>query len=305
MKILNIQRMSTEDGPGLRTTLFLKGCPLACQWCHNPESIRTDPHVEWIGVRCIGCRTCVSVCPEKGISIDEEGIHLPKMCHVCTKCVEECPTEALELKGKRVPVDALFEELIKDQAYWGKEGGVTVSGGEALMQYRELPDLLKKLKEAGVHTAVDTCGFCAKGAIDLVLPYTDMFLYDLKLFDTEEHLKFTGQRNEVIKLNFDYLVSQCQTLGKRMWVRTPIIPGATDTDENIRGIASLVGDKVEKWELCAFNNLCNDKYERLGKEWDFKDAGLMTRARMDELVEIAKSAGAKNVVWSGMSRREE
>ena len=299
MKILNIQRMSTEDGPGLRTTLFVKGCTLACKWCHNPESISPKSHVEWMGVRCIGCRTCVAVCPQKGIVFNETGVHSSDDCTACGTCVKECPTEAREMKGLAYTPEELFSELIKDRAYWGEDGGVTLSGGEILMQSDEAAKLLKLLHDAGVHTAVDTCGFVSRMAIEKVLPFTDIFLFDLKLFDSAEHKKFTGQNNEIILDNFEFLT---QT-GKRIWVRTPVIPGATDTDENIRGIASVVRDRVEKWELCAFNNLCGDKYERLGEKWMFSDAALMTKERMDELVSIAKSAGAERVVWSGLSRK--
>ena len=299
MKILNIQRMSTEDGPGLRTTLFVKGCTLACKWCHNPESISPKSHVEWMGVRCIGCRTCVSVCPQHGIVLDGEGVHNAEYCTACGTCVKACPTEALEMKGKAYSPEELYSELIKDRAYWGEEGGVTLSGGEILMQADEAAKLLELLHNAGVHTAVDTCGFCSRQAIEKVLPFADIFLFDLKLFDAAEHEKFTGQSNEIILENFEYLTKT----GKRIWVRTPIIPGATDTDENIRGIASVVRDRAEKWELCAFNNLCGDKYERLGREWAFKDSELMTKERMDELVAVAESAGAERVVWSGLSRK--
>lgn len=301
MKILNIQRMSTEDGPGLRTTLFVKGCPLICAWCHNPESINIKSHVEWIGVRCIGCRSCIDICPKHGMTLDETGIHISSECPACGTCVGECPTEALEMKGLEKSVDELYHELIKDRSFWGQDGGVTLSGGEILMQYKEAELLLKKLHDDGIHTAVDTSGFCTKAAIDAVLPYTDIFLFDLKLFDSAEHVKYTGQENAIILENFEYLLSR----KKRIWVRTPIIPGATDMDENIRGIATIVRDRVEKWELCAFNNLCKDKYERINEEWDFNDAELMTKARMNELVEIAKAAGAQNVVWSGMTQREE
>lgn len=299
MKILNIQRMSTEDGPGLRTTLFVKGCTLSCKWCHNPESIDPKSHVEWIGVRCIGCRTCIASCPRHGITLDEDGAHTSSDCDACGTCVKVCPTEAREMKGIEKSPEELFYELIKDKAYWGDEGGVTLSGGEILMQADDAAKLLKLLHDAGIHTAVDTCGFVSRKAIEKVMPYTDIFLFDLKLFDADEHKRFTNQSNEVILENFEFLVNT----GKRIWVRTPIIPGATDTDGNIKGIASVVRNRVEKWELCAFNNLCGDKYERLGKEWTFKDSQLMTEKRMDELVSIAISAGAENVIWSGMSRK--
>lgn len=295
MKVLDIQRMSTEDGPGLRTTVFLKGCPLACTWCHNPESISPKSHVEWKGILCIGCGICAKVCPKHGITFDEDGVHTAEFCEACGTCTRECPTQALELKGVNYTVEDLYRVVVKDRAFWGKDGGVTVSGGEATLQWQDVLALFQKLKEAGVHTALDTCGFNKRDVFEALLPYTDIFLYDLKLFDDDEHIRFTGQSNKVIFENFHWLVEN----DARIWVRTPIIPGATDTDENIRGLAGIVRDRVEKWELCAFNNLCQDKYDRLGKEWDFKGVGLMQKERMEELTRIAHENGSSVAVWSG------
>lgn len=295
--------MSTEDGPGLRTTVFVKGCPLSCTWCHNPESIPVKSHVEWLGVRCIGCRTCEKVCPQKGIRLDAAGVHTSESCDACGTCTAACPTEALELKGADMSVDTLYHTVMKDRSYWGKDGGVTLSGGEITLQWKEALSLLTRLKEAGVHTAVDTCGLAKREVFEALLPVTDIFLYDLKLFDDEAHRRFTGQSNALIFSNFEWLCDACKETGTRIWVRTPIIPGATDTDENIRGLATVVQDRVEKWELCAFNNLCRDKYDRLGKEWDFKAAGLIPKARMEELTALALSCGAPNTVWSGATAR--
>ena len=304
MKILDIQRMSTEDGPGLRTTVFFKGCPLRCSWCHNPESLSPKSHVEWLGVRCIGCRTCEQVCPQKGIRLDETGVHTSENCTACGACAAACPTQALELKGTDYTVEALFKTLMKDRAYWGAEGGVTLSGGEVTLQWKEALQLLEKLKAQGVNTAVDTCGLTKWETLEALLPVTDIFLYDLKLFDDAQHSRFTGQSNRQIFENFERLTEACQKAGKRTWVRTPVIPGATDTDENIRGLAGIVRDRVEKWELCAFNNLCRDKYERLGLTWEFKDAKLMPKARMEELAALAVSCGAPVAVWSGSTAME-
>lgn len=305
MKVLDIQRMSTEDGPGLRTTVFFKGCPLSCTWCHNPESIPPKSHVEWLGVRCIGCRTCEAVCPQHGIWLDENGVHTSPDCMACGTCTSACPTQALEMKGIERSVGELARIVLKDRAYWGEAGGVTLSGGEVTMQWKEARELLSLLKDAGVHTALDTCGLTTRDVLEALLPVTDLFLYDLKLFDDERHRAFTGQGNTRIFENFEWLVSAAEASGTHVWVRTPIIPGATDTDDNIRGLAGIVRDRVDKWELCAFNNLCRDKYERLGRVWDFKDATLMARSRMDELTALAIACGAPNAVWSGMTALEQ
>ena len=182
---------------------------------------------------------------------------------------------------------------------------MTLSGGEVTLQWKEALSLLQKLKAAGVNTAVDTCGFTQWETLEALLPVTDVFLYDLKLFDDEVHKRFTGQSNALILDNFEKLTVACAQTGKRIWVRTPIIPGATDTDDNVLALAAIVRDRVEKWELCAFNNLCRDKYDRLGKTWDFKDAKLMTKARMEALTALARENGAPVAVWSGSTALEE
>ena len=303
MLILNYQRMSTEDGPGLRTTLFVKGCPLKCRWCHNPESISVKPQIEWLAVRCIGCGTCVETCPNHVLRATPEGIIIDRdTCVACAKCVEECPTGAIELKGKRVTVDEAYRELVKDAAYFGKDGGVTLSGGEITMQSKEAAELLRKLKGNGIGTALDTCGLTARENFDLLLPYVDIFLYDIKLIDPERHKEFTGVDNEVILSNFDYLAERIRGTDKRIWVRTPIIPGATDTDDNIRGIAQCIKGKYERWEMCAFNNLCRDKYDRLYQDWFYKSTELMTAERMQELVAIATDLGLTEVYATGATR---
>jgi len=307
MRILNYQRMSTEDGPGLRTTLFVKGCPLRCAWCHNPESIDLSSSVEWIKVRCIGCQSCKSSCPNGAVTAETEGIKIDaEKCARCFKCVEACPTGALERRGEELSVEEVFGELIKDKAYFGAQGGVTLSGGEIMLQSREAAELLKMLKDAGISTAIDTSGFCKREDIERVLPYTDLVLYDLKLADSARHEKWTEVPNERILENFEYLDEIRRTrpnLG--LWVRTPIIPGATDDEENIRALARIVRDRVERWELCAFNNLCRDKYERIYKDWEFKQEGLITREHMQRLVEAALDEGAKKVIYTGKTRLEE
>lgn len=307
MRILSYQRMSTEDGPGLRTTLFVKGCPLRCAWCHNPESISPSFSVEWIAVRCIGCHTCEKVCPRGGITPELEGIRIERdKCKRCFLCVEACPTGALERRGEDTPVEKVFEELIKDKAYFGETGGVTLSGGEIMMQSEEAAALLKMLKDAGISTAVDTSGFCKREDIDRVLPFTDLFLYDLKLADSQRHKALTGVPNELILETFEYLTERRRakpSLG--LWVRTPVIPNATDDEENILAIAKIVRDRVDRWELCAFNNLCRDKYKRMHANWQFMESELMTRERMEALKAAAIGVGAQNVFYTGKTRLEE
>lgn len=295
--------MSTEDGPGLRTTLFVKGCPLSCAWCHNPESLSRTAQIEWLGERCIGCGTCVSVCPEDALELTDEGLVIDReRCTLCLLCSEQCPTRAIETRGEDKSVDELVTELIKDTAYFGEDGGITLSGGEIMMQAEEAAELLKRLKKQGIHTAIDTAGLCTQAALDLVLPWTDLILYDLKLFDDEQHKYWTGVGNRQIKDNFEYLADKKQTQDLEIWVRTPIIPNATDSDDNIRDLAHLIRDRADVWELCAFNNLCADKYTRLGGTWRFAGVPLMTKERMQELEQIAHQAGCPQARATGNTK---
>jgi len=314
-RVLEIQRMSTEDGPGIRTTVFFKGCSLRCIWCHNPESISPKPQVHWIGTRCIGCRTCIDVCRSGALSLEQDGMEIDRSrCIGCGTCAEECPSTAMEILGKEWTLDDLTHEVIKDRAYFEKsEGGVTVSGGEPGMQAQFVAKFLKSLREKGLHTALDTCGLCSREAFDLLLPYSSMVLYDLKEIDPEKHKKFTGETNEKIFRNILYVSEYMEShlYPATLWIRTPIIPGLTAREENIAGIGRFITENlkgvVDRWELCAFNNLCRDKYIRLGLEWMLKDSLLLKKDFMETLAGTAKSSGVDPdiVFWSGSTRLEE
>jgi pyruvate formate lyase activating enzyme len=310
--ILEIQRMSTEDGPGIRTTVFFKGCGLRCDWCHNPESISSKMQIQWIGSRCIGCGTCVDSCQNGALAITDKGMQRKTdRCEMCARCTDVCPSTAMERIGKEWRLPDLVHEVLKDKAYYDtSEGGVTVSGGDPLLQYLFVKDFLKRLLSKGIHTAIDTCGLCNREVLAAVLPYTDMVLYDLKLADLENHRRYTGVSNERILANLAYVREYMQShiRPSRIWVRTPIIPGATATAENIDGIGRLIhrilGSRVNRWELCAFNNLCRDKYLRLDMDWKFRDCQPMTKEAMEEFADIARNSGVDPEVvhWSGATK---
>jgi len=285
-KIVDIQRMSTEDGPGLRTTVFFKGCNLACPWCHNPETINRKSDLIWFSAKCMGCNICVGVCPQKGISRGEKGIRFNRsICEACGSCAENCPKGAIEMKGMLIPVDRLAGELAKDKAYFGAGGGVTLSGGEALLQEEAAQELARLLKAEGIHTALDTAGCYDFGRLETILPHIDMVLYDIKIFDGDAHKRFTGADNSPILRNYRRLME----MGTRVWVRTPVIEGATDGEENITAIGKFIAASglPEKWELCAFNNLCRDQYERLDRNWTYGETRLTEKTRIEKLTEIA------------------
>lgn len=297
--ILHLQRLSTEDGPGIRTTVFFKGCPLHCQWCHNPESISTKKQVQWMGVRCIGCDSCIEVCEEHGLTHTTDGIVRDRQrCVVCGRCVEACPSGAMEMLGREVGVRELVTELLKDRAYFEKSGGgVTLSGGEPTLQPAFCAALMDTLHENGISVALDTCGLCAPAVFKPLAEKADIILYDLKLFDNTEHHHWTGVDNNRILENLVVardVVAQSNNK-KRLWIRTPLIPGATDNHANLSAIgaylASMLDGQVERWELCAFNNLCRDKYERLGLEWQFAGAELYLQTELDHFEGWAKSSG--------------
>jgi len=310
--VLNIQRMSTEDGPGIRTTVFFKGCGLSCQWCHNPESISMKPQVQWVETRCIGCRTCIKVCPENALSADPQGIAINReRCTGCGICAEECPSTAMELLGKRWELDELINEVEKDRAYFESSGGgITASGGDPTMQVNFVQAFLKGCRTRGMHTALDTCGLCAQKSLDALLPHADLVLYDLKLMDPKLHERFTGHTNERIQENLlrirDHINSHKGV--PELWIRTPLIPDATATDENILAIGRFIAENlngvVRRWELCSFNNLCRDKYRRLGIDWAFKESKLLEREFLDAITKTARESGVDPgiVSWSGATR---
>jgi pyruvate formate lyase activating enzyme len=308
--IFEIQKLSTEDGPGIRTTVFMKHCPLKCVWCHNPESIPKKPLLEWLEHKCIGCEMCVETCKQHAISFDKDGLQIDReKCISCGECVEECPSTALHMFGKWWELEDLFHEINKDRVYYSKSGGgVTISGGEPTLQPEFVRALLKKCKDNGISTALDTCGIASKETYKKLLPYVDLILLDIKEINEEKHKEYTGVSNKKILQNTKWIAEYVKNHDKKLWIRTPLIPGYTATEENIRGIGTFIGEKLEnipeRWDLLAFNNLCKDKYERLDLDWQLKELPLMEKERIEMLYKVGKASGVKNVQWSGLTKGE-
>jgi len=307
--LFEIQKMSTEDGPGIRTTVFFKQCPLTCIWCHNPESILKKPQLQWFKHKCIGCEICVKTCPNGVLSLEKDGLHIDRdKCQSCGDCAKECPSTALVMMGKWWELEDLFYEINKDKIYYTKSnGGITVSGGEPTLQSDFLVDFLKMCKDNDISTALDTCGIASQNVYQKLLPYVDLVLLDIKEIDSRKHELWTGIQNVKILENAIWLSEKLKETNKRMWIRTPIIPNFTATEENIKGIGKFIVEKLhdypERWDLLAFNNLCSAKYERLGLDWVLKDEPLLTQEKMEDLHEIATLTGVKNVQWSGLTKR--
>lgn len=314
-QILHLQRLSTEDGPGIRTTVFFKGCPLRCEWCHNPESFLPKVQIQWHAGRCLGCCTCLSACPNGYLALEEGGLKIDRQnCQGCAACADACPANAIEALGRRLTAAELLDELLKDRVYYEKSGGgVTLSGGEPTLQPDFAGALLRGLRAAGIATALDTCGLCVPQTFDLLLPFVDLILYDMKLFDPELHKRYTGQSNRLILDNLLYLrdMIRRQPQPAELWIRTPLIPGATTAGDNLLAIGRFIAAELEgfvtRWELCAFNNLGRDKYSRLDQRWAYASFPLMTAGELARCEQTARSSGVdpEIVVASGATRQPE
>ena len=251
--ITNIQRFSLTDGAGIRTTVFFKGCNLNCVWCHNPESQDFNPQMMFYKDKCKGCGKCRKVCQS------------PEQCILCGKCELYCSADARKVCGKDYTVEEVLEEIVKDTAYYGNTGGgVTFSGGECMLQIDFLEAILKKCKDNGIHTAVDTAGHVPFERFERILPYTDLFLYDIKCYDEEKHKKYIGVGNELIFQNLGKLFAN----NAKVWIRIPVIPDVNNTIEEMKNIKQFL-DKIgkpEKIELLPYHAMGEHKYSAIGRE---------------------------------------
>ncbi|MCQ2754063.1 MAG: glycyl-radical enzyme activating protein [bacterium] len=260
--ISDIKRFAVHDGDGIRTTVFFKGCPLKCVWCHNPEGIDFKPQIAYYSNKCIGCGECVEICPNKAHKL-ENRVHTfnRDLCVGCGKCADVCLGNALTFYGKSVTVSELMPLLLEDREFYENSGGgVTLSGGECLMQADFCTDLLKQLKKENIHTAVDTCGFVPRAAIDKVIDYTDIFLYDMKAFDRDVHIRCTGQPNDVILDNLKYIDGK----NKKTEIRIPFVPQYNDSQiEKISDFIKTLKNVV-RVRVLPYHNYAGSKYESLG-----------------------------------------
>ena len=251
--IFDIERNSFVDGPGIRTTVFFKGCNLKCAWCHNPESQDFKPQMMFYKDKCKGCGKCKKICPT------------PDKCTLCGKCTFYCPVDARKVCGREYTVDEVFAEVIKDKAYYDNSGGgVTFSGGECMLQIDFLVEILKKCKENGIHTAVDTAGYIPFESFEKILPYTDLFLYDIKCFESAKHKRFVGVGNEMILENLKKLFKT----GAKIWIRIPVIAAVNDSIEEMLQIKAFLGQcgNPGKVELLPYHAMGENKYAAIGRD---------------------------------------
>jgi len=292
--IFNVERYCLHDGPGVRTVVFLKGCPLRCFWCQNPEGLNRKREIQFIVRNCIMCRTCASVCPANAHQfVEDRHIFLRERCIDCGRCVESCPAGALQYTGREVSVEEVVEEVLQDKDYYDlSKGGVTLSGGEPLMQPEFSKAVLEGCKLMGIHTAIETSLFAPWESVEMVLPYVDLIMFDIKHIESSVHKRVTGVSNELILENARKLLFEAKV---PLIVRTPIVPTVNDSREVVVKIAEFIrsSSNLEYYELLPFHKLGQSKYQNLGLEYPAKDLERPSKEKMLELARAAEGVGVK------------
>ncbi len=268
LSYFNIQKFCIHDGPGIRTSVFLKGCPLRCSWCHNPESQKSKPQLLFSESKCTACGRCIGLCDARSISPEGKLIFDRSRCTACGKCVDKCFNFANSLRGQTGEVDDILHEVVKDKPFYDTSGGgMTVSGGEPSAQPEAVIELIEKAKDEGVSSAIETCGFGPAEFYRRCAELGVLFLYDIKGIDPEKHKKNTGVDTKVIHENLDMLIG----MNARIIIRMPLIPGHNDTDEDLRLLAAFLREKangIDHAEIMPYHNLGNEKRRNLGMEAD-------------------------------------
>ena len=286
--IFNKQKYNMYDGPGVRTLVFFKGCPLRCKWCSNPEGLERKYQIMFKPTTCVSCGSCVPVCPQKIHSISSSGEHIIDRsidCIGCGQCVEACIPDALKVSGEQVPISELLEYVEQDRAFYDQSGGgVTLGGGEVTAQPEAAINLLQACKQEGLHTAIETCGYTKKETILLFAEYVDLFLFDLKHIDSDRHFELTGVRNEMILENLEELIMK----RNHVKVRMPMLKGINDSEAEIRGVIEFLKPfrnfkNFEGIDLLPYHKLGVNKYVQLGMDYPIKGDPSLDDADLDRI----------------------
>ncbi len=296
--VFDIKRFATHDGDGIRTTVFLKGCPLRCVWCQNPEGLKSTKEILYLENKCIHCLTCVRLSKHKGIEcIDGKLIVHREIEDDWDLIVDMCPTMALTYDAKEYGIEELCDEIFKDEPFFKRGGGITFSGGEPFSQVDFMVEVLKACKKRNIHTAMESSFYTSLENVKKVIPYLDQIYCDCKLYDKEKHIQYTGVSNDLILKNIEYLLSS--NVKDKVMIRTPLIPFKTATKENIKEISNFISTlyKDVHYELLNFNPLAKAKYAYLDRKYCFdENPALYTKEEMNGFYEIAKENGIRNLI---------
>lgn len=302
--ITNIQKYSIHDGDGIRTTVFFKGCPLRCVWCHNPETQRFERELQFDQSKCTGCRRCEQVCPQHAISFSAPGAPAktdPEKCTLCGRCTDRCVNEARDIIGETYSQKELMKELLKDRIFYEQSGGgVTLSGGEVMAQqeFSEVVSLASKLHRNGIAVNIDTCGYAPYERFREILPYTDTFLYDIKVMDPETHRRVIGTDNKQILDNLKCLSRD----GAKIYLRIPTIPGISGTKENMDKVIAFLKEndiRPDQINLLPYHDTGKGKYAKLGRNYPGEDCEVPSSEMMDAFSAQFTQAGFSNVKIGG------
>ena len=293
--VFNVQRFSIQDGPGIRTTVFMKGCPLACHWCSNPESMNSFPEIAHRDTLCNGCGDCLKICPLEAIILSSsDGKFEIKIdrekCNNCGKCIEVCTPGALKFYGQTMSLDEVFDEVKRDSHFYSNSGGgVTAGGGEPLSHEDFVAELFRRCKRIGIHTTLDSCGYASVSALEKVLSETDLVMFDLKLMNSRLHRQFTGRNNEVIHRNARLVVAK----GVQMIIRIPLITGINDSDENLIETARFVSELNNSLhvDILPYHRFGESKYKMLDRVYPLGDLKSPNKEHVQRAMEIFKERG--------------
>lgn len=304
IKITGIQRFSTNDGPGIRSMVYFAGCKMSCRWCHNPETQRMKSMLMVDAARCIGCMRCTQVCESFACYRREDGAFVTARdrCINCLKCIDVCHAQARKASVCEIELDDLVKELLQDEVFYRTSGGgVTLSGGEAVLQTEGCLALLKKLKEAGIHTALETAGYYEKEKLEMILPYVDLFLFDLKMIDLEKHRAYTGVDNGQILENFILAAGRKETI-----LRVALIPGVNDREEfkKIIQFVKNTGSSINEIHILPFHQFGDYKYEQLGRDYGMADQSTENEENIKWCREYASAQGFYTDIGGSGKKKE-